>query len=78
MQAFDIHKYNFKAPEGTDPCQTKFEQELTRQLSGDLRKRQRTERIRQRVKVGSMTEGVFRQDLEYIPKPRPLNYHNYC
>ena len=36
------------------------------------------ERIRQKVKLGSETEGVFRQDLTFIPKPRPLNYHNYC
>ena len=36
LQAFDIHRYNFEAPEGTDPCQTKFERELTKQLSDDL------------------------------------------
>jgi hypothetical protein len=78
LQAYDIHRYNFEAPEGTDPCQTKFERELTHQLSGDLTKRQKTDRIRQRVKLGSMTEGVYRQDLPHIAKPRPLNSHNYC
>lgn len=82
---FDVHQLRYDeqkgeldGPIGMDPCQTLVQFAYAKLKQEQIEKVYRKDLKRSFIKQGDLTEGVFREDLDYIPLPQPQNYHNYC
>lgn len=75
---YDVHVLVPNGPKGMDPCQT-----LDQRLFGESRfeaieKHHKKTVDIAKIKQGSEAEGVFRDEADDIPMPRPQVYHTYC
>ena len=75
---YDEEKGELDGPIGMDPCQTLVQFAYAKIKATQIEQVYRKDLKRSFIKQGDLSEGVYREDLDYIPVPQPQNYHNYC
>jgi hypothetical protein len=75
---YDVHILVANGPKGMDPCQTLDQRHFGESRFEAIEKHHKKTVDIAKIKQGSEAEGVFRDEADDIPMPRPQVYHTYC